>query len=51
MSDQKQLLLKIPLNLHRDFKLKCTANDSNMQSEILKLIQMYVDDEIIKKES
>ena len=51
MSNQKQLLLKIPVNLHRDFKLKCIERDSNMQSEILMLIRMYVDGKIIQREN
>lgn len=30
--------------LHQDFKIKCIRNNSNMQKELIKMVQKYLKD-------
>lgn len=50
MNGQKKLLIKLSSHTHKMFKVKCAEEETDMQSKIVALINLYINDKIVKKE-
>lgn len=42
-TEEKALNIMIPQQLHTEFKIKTTSNNTNMKEELIKMISSYVE--------